>query len=104
MAAAAELTPTSYIQHHLQNLTASVGEGGFITRPVDTLVGPVARRVAPRTNQVLRSPLATEPTARSTGSETTPPAPTNHDTYCRSCSMWMVAAITAAATLSTLPV
>ena len=42
MAAAAELTPTSYIQHHLQNLTASVGEGGFMTLHVDTLVSSVA--------------------------------------------------------------
>ncbi|WP_132998862.1 F0F1 ATP synthase subunit A [Luteimonas arsenica] len=42
MAAAAELTPTSYIQHHLQNLTASVGEGGFMTLHVDTLVSAVA--------------------------------------------------------------
>ncbi|PBJ81686.1 F0F1 ATP synthase subunit A [Lysobacteraceae bacterium NML93-0399] len=38
MAADAELTPTSYIQHHLQNLTASVGEGGFWTLHVDTLI------------------------------------------------------------------
>ena len=42
MAAAAELTPTSYIQHHLQNLTASVGEGSFMTLNVDTLVGSLA--------------------------------------------------------------
>ena len=42
MASEAELTPTSYIQHHLQNLTASVGEGGFMTLHVDTLVGSVA--------------------------------------------------------------
>lgn len=38
MAGDAELTPTSYIQHHLQNLTASVGEGGFWTLHVDTLI------------------------------------------------------------------
>ncbi|MCD9126902.1 F0F1 ATP synthase subunit A [Luteimonas fraxinea] len=38
MAADAELTPTSYIQHHLQNLTASTGEGGFWTLHVDTLI------------------------------------------------------------------
>ncbi|MCD9029938.1 F0F1 ATP synthase subunit A [Luteimonas sp. BDR2-5] len=39
MAGEAELTPTSYIQHHLQNLTAPVGEGGgFWTLHVDTLV------------------------------------------------------------------
>ena len=39
MAAEGELTPTSYIQHHLHNLTAQVGEGGFMTLNVDTLVG-----------------------------------------------------------------
>ena len=33
-----ELTPTEYIQHHLHNLTAHVGEGGFMTLHVDTLV------------------------------------------------------------------
>lgn len=39
MASETELTPTSYIQHHLQNLTAPVGEGGgFWTLHVDTLV------------------------------------------------------------------
>ena len=38
MASEAELTPTSYIQHHLQNLTFKVGEGGFWTLHVDTLV------------------------------------------------------------------
>ncbi|RPD84026.1 F0F1 ATP synthase subunit A [Luteimonas sp. 100069] len=38
MAADAELTPTSYIQHHLQNLTVSFGEGGFWTLHVDTLI------------------------------------------------------------------
>lgn len=37
MASEAELTPTSYIQHHLHNLTAQVGEGGFWTLHVDTL-------------------------------------------------------------------
>ena len=37
MAGESELTPTSYIQHHLQNLTAQVGEGGFFTINVDTL-------------------------------------------------------------------
>ena len=31
MAAEAQLTPTSYIQHHLQNLTHSFGEGNFWT-------------------------------------------------------------------------
>ena len=41
MAGEQELTPTSYIQHHLQNLTASVGEGGFWTLHVDTLVTSV---------------------------------------------------------------
>ena len=29
MAGEHELTPTSYIQHHLQNLTFKVSEGGF---------------------------------------------------------------------------
>ncbi len=38
MAADAELTPTSYIQHHLQNLVAPVGEGGFWTLHLDTLI------------------------------------------------------------------
>ena len=38
MAADTELTPTSYIQHHLHNLTASVGEGSFWTLNVDTFV------------------------------------------------------------------
>lgn len=38
MASEHELTPTSYIQHHLQNLTYQVGEGGFWTLHVDTLV------------------------------------------------------------------
>lgn len=38
MASEAELTPTSYIQHHLQNLTFKVQEGGFWTLHVDTLV------------------------------------------------------------------
>ena len=42
MAAEAELTPTSYIQHHLQNLTHSFGEGGFWTLHVDTFVTAVA--------------------------------------------------------------
>ncbi|GAB3341121.1 F0F1 ATP synthase subunit A [Marilutibacter aestuarii] len=41
MAGEAELTPTGYIQHHLQNLTASVGEGSFWTLNVDTLVSAV---------------------------------------------------------------
>ncbi len=36
-----ELTPTSYIQHHLQNLTVSVGEGGFWTLHIDTLITSV---------------------------------------------------------------
>lgn len=38
MAAESELTPTSYIQHHLQNLTFKMQEGGFWTLHVDTLV------------------------------------------------------------------
>ena len=37
MAGEAELTPTSYIQHHLKNLTAQVGDGGFMTIHVDTI-------------------------------------------------------------------
>lgn len=36
-----ELTPTSYIQHHLQNLTVKVGEGGFFTLHLDTLITAV---------------------------------------------------------------
>ena len=40
--AAAELTPTSYIQHHLQNLTTPVGEGGgFWTIHLDTMITSV---------------------------------------------------------------
>jgi F-type H+-transporting ATPase subunit a len=31
-------TPTSYIQHHLQNLTVSTGEGSFWTLHLDTLI------------------------------------------------------------------
>ena len=42
MATDTELTPTSYIQHHLHNLNASVGEGSFMTLHVDTLVGSLA--------------------------------------------------------------
>ncbi|KAF1685735.1 F0F1 ATP synthase subunit A [Pseudoxanthomonas broegbernensis] len=42
MAGEAELTPTSYIQHHLHNLTAQVGEGGgFMTLHLDTLITSV---------------------------------------------------------------
>lgn len=41
MAGNSELTPTTYIQHHLQNLTASVGEGSFWTIHVDTLATSV---------------------------------------------------------------
>lgn len=41
MAADAELTPTGYIQHHLQNLTVQVQEGGFWTLHVDTLITAV---------------------------------------------------------------
>lgn len=39
MAVETQLTPASYIQHHLQNLTASVGEGTFWTLHLDTLIG-----------------------------------------------------------------
>src|SRR5690606_29987944 len=42
MAGESGLTPTSYIQHHLRNLTAQVGEGSFFTIHVDTLVASVA--------------------------------------------------------------
>ena len=38
MASEAELTPTSYIEHHLHNLTFKVQEGGFWMLHVDTLV------------------------------------------------------------------
>ncbi|NLG60442.1 MAG: F0F1 ATP synthase subunit A, partial [Gammaproteobacteria bacterium] len=38
MAVEADLTPSSYIQHHLANLTASVGEGEFWTLHLDTLI------------------------------------------------------------------
>jgi len=38
MAAGTELTPASYIQHHLTFLERSVGEGGFWTLHVDSLV------------------------------------------------------------------
>ena len=35
------LTPTSYIQHHLQNLTFKVQDGGFWTIHVDSIVTSV---------------------------------------------------------------
>ena len=38
MAAEAELTPTSYIQHHLHNQVAHLGAGSFWTLHVDTFV------------------------------------------------------------------
>jgi F-type H+-transporting ATPase subunit a len=38
MASDKELTPTAYMDHHLTNLTSSVGEGSFWTLHVDTLV------------------------------------------------------------------
>src|SRR6476469_3036014 len=38
MAAATELTPTAYIQHHLSFLQKPLGEGGFWTLNVDTFV------------------------------------------------------------------
>jgi F-type H+-transporting ATPase subunit a len=41
MAAGTELTPASYIQHHLTFLERSVGEGGFWTLHVDSLVTAV---------------------------------------------------------------
>ncbi len=41
MAVDTELTPTSYIQHHLQNLTMQTGEGTFFTLHMDTLITSV---------------------------------------------------------------
>ena len=41
MAVDTELTPTSYIQHHLQNLTVQTGEGTFFTLHMDTLITSV---------------------------------------------------------------
>ncbi len=41
MASEGTQTPTEYIQHHLQNLTVSVGEGGFWTLHLDTLITAV---------------------------------------------------------------
>ena len=38
MAAGAELTPTSYIKHHLTHLPAKLGDGGFMTLHLDTVV------------------------------------------------------------------
>lgn len=38
MAAQGSLTPSDYIAHHLTNLTVKVGEGGFWTLNVDTIV------------------------------------------------------------------
>jgi len=38
MAAGTELTPASYIQHHLTFFEKPVGEGGFWTLHVDSLV------------------------------------------------------------------
>ena len=38
MASGAELTPTEYIQHHLKNLSVSVGEGSFWVIHLDTLI------------------------------------------------------------------
>ena len=38
MAAGQELTPTSYIEHHLTHLPAKIGDGGFMTLHVDTAV------------------------------------------------------------------
>jgi F-type H+-transporting ATPase subunit a len=38
MAAGTELTPTSYINHHLSHLPAKIGDGGFMTLHVDTAV------------------------------------------------------------------
>ncbi len=38
MSAGDQLTPTEYINHHLTNMTGSVGEGSFWTLHIDTLV------------------------------------------------------------------
>ena len=38
MAAQGSLTPSEYIAHHLTNLTVKVGEGGFWTLNMDTIV------------------------------------------------------------------
>ena len=38
MASDSELTPTSYIDHHLTNLKVQVGEGPFWVLHIDTLV------------------------------------------------------------------
>ena len=38
MASNTELTPTSYIDHHLTNLTFQIKEGSFWVLHVDTLV------------------------------------------------------------------
>ena len=38
MASGSELTPTEYIQHHLSFLTKPIGDGGFWTIHVDTVV------------------------------------------------------------------
>ena len=40
--AATELTPTSYIQHHLTNRTVQLGEGGFWTLNLDTVLTAAA--------------------------------------------------------------
>ena len=42
MAAAQDLTPTSYIGHHLTNRTMSLGEGPFWTLHLDTFLTAVA--------------------------------------------------------------
>ena len=34
----AAITPSEYIEHHLQNLRISVGEGGFWQLDIDSLV------------------------------------------------------------------
>ena len=41
MAAAQELTPTSYIGHHLTNRTVSLGDGSFWTLHLDTFLTAV---------------------------------------------------------------
>ena len=39
MAAASELTPSEYIEHHLSFFTRPLGEGGFWTLNLDSLIG-----------------------------------------------------------------
>jgi len=38
MAAGTQLTPSDYIAHHLTNLRVTVGEGGFWTLNIDSII------------------------------------------------------------------